>query len=183
MLETFDISDDQYYDPEFYSFASYDIVEANYPLIGEVISIFNSIENTLNDDLVELINQDIDTIGWIIISDMQFSTKFNLWKKIVSYALSLIAQPEKKDQFISEFKELSTSIQEAAVIRNKIAHADWDNINEKLFAKTKTKLAKDNNIAHGYLKINKEEFNKIIETMTQTDCLLSEFGKKLIAML
>src|SRR4051812_3652097 len=78
------IGDDDYYSPKFHEFVTFEVEKQYYPLIGEFISIFNTLEDTLNEDLVELLDSErLVNVGWIVISEMSFSSKVNLWERLV----------------------------------------------------------------------------------------------------
>lgn len=172
------VDDDEYYNPQFYKFAPYEIVKQNYPFIGEIISLFNSLENLINDSLIEYINEDFDAIGWIVISELPFSAKLKLWKRLLQFILSFEKNNTLKDELKKECSKLSNDIEKLMEIRNKVAHADWDNIGENLFAKVNSKLDEDT-IRHHYVRINETEFEKIISEFEAVEQRFAQFTKRL----
>jgi hypothetical protein len=175
MINKHNIDSDEYYNLDFYKYATYEIIKQNYPLVGEVISLFNSLENELNEHLVDYINDEIEDIGWIVICELDFSSKLKLWKRILSYILSTEENIKLKTDLTNKMLSLHKDIINMMEIRNKIAHADWDNMSEKFFVKVDTKLEKDG-IRHKYLTINEEEFEKIISEFENVEERLMEFG-------
>lgn len=178
MIKKHSIDADEYYNPDFYKQASYQIIEKNYYFIGQIISQFNSIENDINDYLVDYINNEIEDIGWIVITDLDFSAKLKLWKRIVTYFLTHEKDLKVKEDMTNEIAALNKDITKLMEIRNKIAHADWDNMNENLFVKVQTKLENDS-IKHIHLTINEEEFDIISAEFDAVDKRLTNFGDTL----
>lgn len=143
MINKHEIDSDEYYNPEFYKYASYEITSEYYPYIGELISLFNSLDNSLNECLIDFINNENVDIGLIVISDLSFSNKMRIWKKLVMWYLSKIKNKSLQTHLIKKLEEIYKELADKASIRNTIGHADWENMNEKLFVKSKTKSGKD----------------------------------------
>src|SRR4051812_21588057 len=79
------VNSDEHYNPIFYKPASYELVEDTYPLIGQVTSLFNAQDDLLSEIMIDYINPDDAEIGWILISNMQFSQKTDIWEKLLHW--------------------------------------------------------------------------------------------------
>lgn len=176
MIEKFPIDSDQYYDPAFFKFAPFELTKEYYPLIGELISIFNGIENDLNESLVTLINYELDEIGWIVISELTYSSKVTTWCRLVGFYMLEIEKEKLNDieKAKEDFETIEKTLRELGADRNMIAHADWEGMNENQYVKVKTKPNK-NQIEHSHIKLTKEEFEKIIERYEKWGLEFSKF--------
>lgn len=163
MIEKISIDSEKYYSPTFSKYVSYEVTKEYYPLIGELISIFNGIENDLNDSLITLINNEKDELGWILISELPYSSKVKIWTKIIELYINDIEKDRNKNlqKIREDFNSFEKKLVELGEERNAVAHADWDFMNENLYVKTKTKSSKKG-IEHFHIKLNKEEFDKLI---------------------
>ena len=181
-METHKIDSDEHYNPRFYKPVAYEILEEYYPLIGQVIASFNSLEDDINEALVDYINNKIDEIGWTIIADMPFYSKLHLWNKLIElWARQDLEINEPEIQFfLNDAQNIFKKINRLSELRNKIVHADWDNMNEKLFAKSKAKTGKKG-IEHIYLSINSEEFEKITDQLDEVSKEFYSFNKKFLS--
>ncbi|MEO6305871.1 MAG: hypothetical protein ABIP51_22180 [Bacteroidia bacterium] len=157
------VDSDKHYDPDFYKFASFEIIEDYYPLIGQLATEFNSIDDALSESLSELINYNENEIGWLLISSMGFVQKVDCWEKILYwYIHDSYLTNEKKEQEKDKVKKLAEKLKDVGAKRNKLVHADWDGMNDKLLVKNKTTTS-NKGVEHHYLSIDKVEFEKIIE--------------------
>lgn len=171
------VDSDKHYTPEFYKPAPAEILEAYYPLIGEVASQFNYVDDLLSESLVGFINQDDDEIGWIVIAGMQFNQKVDLWEKILKWSIHDSDWNEAvKASETLKVKDISLELKDVATKRNKIVHADWEGISDKLLVKTKTKNS-DKGVQHCYVSIEKSEFDKIIDQFDSLGIKLYDFDK------
>ena len=168
------IDSNKHYSADFYKPTSYKIIEEYFPLIGEITSSFNSLDNLLSEDLIEFINPNDSEIGWIIISGMSFVQKIELWENILLWYIKDDGKLDDEQILIEKLKDLSNNLKEIGIIRNKIVHADWDGMNDKLLVKNKTKTSKKGGVEHYYLTIDKTEFYKRI---IQIEVIYDEFSK------
>lgn len=163
------IDADEFYNPAFYNFATYEIIKEYYPFIGEVISALNSIEDVLNEFIIDLIDIDNDK-GWVIISDLPYSGKIKLWKRLIQYTLHII-EVKDKAEILTEVKSLVNDLTKVGEMRNKVAHANWESLTDKLFVHSGTKIT-DTGITHHYFSVDSEEFDKIIEEFERVEARL-----------
>lgn len=177
MIEKLPVDSERYYSPSFSKFASFERTKEYYPLIGELISIFNGIEQELNESLVTLINNEQDEIGWILISDMPYSSKVKTWSRLINYYINELEEKGGKDssKINKDYKSIEKTLEELGTDRNAIAHADWEGMNENLYVKARTKHSK-NGVEHFHIKLNKEEFEKLIERFDKWSLEFSNFN-------
>lgn len=178
------VDSDTHYEPSFYNNASHEIIANFYPLVGIICASFNTLEDTLSEYLTEFINPDDYEIGWIVIANMQFSNKIDLWEKILKWYVydDEIFDEKEKEHLTLKIKNLSVEMKELMIKRNKIVHADWDGMNDELLVKNKTKVS-DKGVSHHYLSIKQIEFDKLIKNFNSTDVALHNFNKEIISKL
>lgn len=169
------IDDEKYYSPDFYKYVSYEVGKEYFPLIGEFISVFNSLEDALSEELIDYLENDkMPNIGWIIISEMSYISKVYLWEKLLSnvghYPIDDETTKEKKQKetFIKRVENTRKELAELGEIRNCIAHGNWQYMNTSYYVKTKTKADKKG-IIHQHLEIKKDEFGSLIERVEKAE--------------
>ena len=110
------------------------------PRIGELVIVFNSLEESINAELVEMINQNDETIGHVVISGMSFSAKVDLFGQL--YRCMFVALGT--NDLVSRLDALIVDLKDAARKRNEAVHGAWLDYDVKsLSVKTKTKVRKD----------------------------------------
>lgn len=180
------IDDDTYYDPAFSKYGSYEMESQYYPLIGELVSVFNSLEYTLSEELIEYIENDkMPNAAYIIISGMSFSTKWRLWVDLLLNNLSedIGELKTKETQELKEHKSKISSIgktfERFGKIRNDLVHGTWGYINEQGLIKTKTKTNNKKQLVHEHIEIKRDDFNTLISEIEKFDIEFLEYSKKI----
>jgi hypothetical protein len=178
MKDFHNINNEEYYKPEFYKFASIEEQESFYPLIGRLITTFNSLENEISECLVGQISV-TDEIGWIVISDLGFNEKLRLWEKICNYFIEFIKDDLIKQQYSGKLITLSRNLLDYSKIRNSITHANWSELSEKSMVKTKTRFS-NKKVTHAHILAKKEDFEKVLEEFDAIHDELDIFVDKII---
>lgn len=183
------IDDDTYYDPAFYKFPSPEVEKKYHPYIGELVSVFNSLEETLSEELIEYIKNDkMPYAADIIVSWMSYSEKWKFWREILLTHLSMhIGNPkELSTEEQVELKEYRKKIPDMAMafehfgkIRNDIVHGAWGYINEQNLIKTKTTVNKRKEIVHEHIEINEENFDALIDEILEFEIEFEKYSEKI----
>jgi len=63
---------------------AYEYVEDLMPLIGEVVLFFNALESDLDDDLCKTISDRSDQKGLLVLHNMMYATKVDLFQRFTS---------------------------------------------------------------------------------------------------
>lgn len=180
------IDDDTYNNPTFYKFGSYEMEEQYYPLIGELVSVFNSLEDDLSEELIWYIENDrIPDAAYIIISGLSFSSKWKLWVDLllnfVSEDIGELTSKEAKElhAFKSKIKKMGQAFERFGKIRNDIVHGTWGYMNEQGFIKTKTKTNSKKQLVHEHIQIKKKPFQELIVEIDKFNINFTQFNKEI----
>lgn len=95
------------------------------PDIGYLVIAFNSLEDLLDNTIVEYVDANNEVVGYAVISGMSFSQKIDLLNRIVSYELNILNIEKKKKAKVDKFNILLQTLREANVARNDIIHSAW----------------------------------------------------------
>ena len=114
-------------------------LDAIAPAIGYLVFSFNSLENTLDTILIEFISDDVEEVGAAVIDGMTFHSKVNLLGKLYHVMLAAL----EDDVFGERLKDLLSSLDQAAEMRNSVVHAAWLEYNTATrTVRTKRKVTK-----------------------------------------
>lgn len=186
IFQSHQIDDDTYYDPNFWKFGSYEMESQYYPLIGELVSVFNSLEDTLSEELIQYIeNERMPNAAYIIISGMPFNTKWKLWVELLLNCLSEDID-ELTSKEIQELKEQKSKISKIGKtferfgkIRNDLVHGTWGYINEQGLIKTKTKTNSKKQLVHEHIEIKSEDFKALISEIEKFDTQFLKYSQEI----
>jgi len=180
------IDDDTYYDPAFWKYGSYEMEKQYYPLIGEVVSVFNTLEDTLSEELIEYIENDkMPNAAYLIISSMSFSMKWKLWVEMLLNFLSEdmgeLTEEDIKEQREHKAKitKIGKTFERFGKIRNDLVHGTWGYISEQGLIKTKTKINSKKQLVHEHIEIKKNDFELLINEIEKFDTEFAEYNKKI----
>jgi hypothetical protein len=180
------IDDDTFYEPSFWKYGSYEMEKKYYPLIGELISVFNSLEDTLSEELVDYIENDkMPNAAQLIISKMNFSHKWQLWSELLlnriaadSSELSIEDRQEQKEHQsrISKFRK---TFERYGKIRNDLVHGTWGSINEQGLIKTQTRTNGKGILVHVHIEIKEESFKALIDEIEQFELEFEKYNENI----
>ena len=89
------------------------------PKIGEVVIWFNTLEADIDHILCQYISDRSDQKGLMVVSNMMYATKIDLFEKFTADFLRSINQP------LDWFSQLMSDLRECGTLRNKVVHANW----------------------------------------------------------
>jgi len=150
-----------------------EILEQYAPKIGELILTFSDLENTLNGEIVKIICERTDTVGYAIICDMKYRQKINTFVNLFGLLISSVG--DKK--LSAEFDSIISRLINTAEYRNNVAHAEWCNLDENSRVRVKIKSDKTGTTSI-FKKIAIETLEKQIEEINKLSEDLYEFYER-----
>lgn len=161
-LEQHDFYDDDYIDEQ------EDVLA---PIIGSFLINFSRLEHEVNISLSDTISHSSHHVGYIIVKDLDFSEKVSILKDLITLHLSATGSKNLK-----RFGVLHKRLVECMEFRNKIAHANWNTLDEEGFVRVKISAGKNS----GFVTLKKERLTpdvikEGIERMSNLEDELYEF--------
>ncbi len=146
-------------------------LEETLPVIGEVIMYFNGLESDLNSVLCEWFTDRTDSMGLIVMGSMSYSAKVDLLKRLCDdFHLAMGASTVG-------YQAIITNLHECSRLRNMVAHADWESMDEQGYTFVKLKISK-NGLKQEYVQFTRESLEKIVALINTTRNELYEFWEK-----
>ena len=138
------------------------------PFIGLIITYFNSLESSLDSILCENFTDRTDSVGLIVLNKMGFSAKIDLLKRFCdNFQINL-------DENINGYDQIINDLRESARLRNLVAHANWESIDEEGYTYVKLKISKQG-MQQEYVQFTEESLQKIVELIIKTRYNLDQF--------
>jgi hypothetical protein len=142
------------------------------PLIGEVVIWFNTLESDIDHILCKFISDRTDQKGLLIVANMMYATKLDLFERLsTDFLRATASEPEWFPKLLSDMRECGT-------LRNKVVHANWMYTNEEGYTQVKIKVGK-RGLEHELTQFTTESLQLIIEKFQtvreQLDYLTMEF--------
>ena len=151
---------------------AYDYVRDLMPGIGEVVIWFNTLESDVDHILCRHISDRSDQIGLMVVSNMMYATKIDLFEKFTADQL------RSKGQSLEWFPKLMSDLRECGTLRNKVVHSNWMYTDTDGYTQVKIKVGKQG-LEHELTQFTKEAMKlivgKIEATRSQLDYLDMEF--------
>jgi hypothetical protein len=151
---------------------AYEYVQDLLPLIGEVILFFNCLESDLDDLICENISDRTDYKGLLVLHNMMYATKIDLYERFRS---------EELRQFgweIAGFAGLISNLKECGTFRNKVVHANWQHTDDEGYTHVRFKMGKQG-LEHELVQFSVESLEQIIEKIIGTRNALENFEEAL----
>jgi hypothetical protein len=144
-----------------YLFDNNDFLEETAPLIGYVVHTFNRLDESLNDAICKQVSDRTDEPGAVIIYKMSFSSKVDLFYRMVR------TMEVNCGGSIPSLQKLTESLKKCANLRNAIVHAEWYNMNEEGYTYVKLNFSK-NGMQQSYWQFTPDSLNEIINFIRKT---------------
>lgn len=151
---------------------AYDYVEELLPLIGEVVLFFNSLEADIDSLICEDISDRTDHKGLLVLHNMMFSTKVDLYERCKGEELRICGFS------IPCFKELISALRECGSLRNRVVHANWQYTNDEGYTHVRFKMGQDG-LEHELVQFSVESLEKVIEKIISAREALEGFEEAL----
>ena len=138
------------------------------PLIGFIVHSFNSLDGLLNSTICELINDRTDQPGAVVIYKLPFSSKVDLFCRLVR-SMELAYDGE-----IPCFKKIVEDLKKCGQLRNAVVHAEWDHVDEKGYTFIKMHFDK-NGMRQQYWQFTPDALEDIDNFIDDTYDLFNKF--------
>ena len=141
------------------------------PYIGEVIMYFNGLEDDLSSILCEWFTDRTDQMGLVVMGSMAYAAKVDLLKRLCddfhnSLGVSTLG-----------YESIVKMLHECARLRNMVAHANWESMNEDAFTFVRLRISKSG-LKQEYVQFTKESLIKVVELIMETRNELNEFSER-----
>jgi hypothetical protein len=150
---------------------AYDYVQNLLPNIGEVVIWFNMLEVEIDHILCQHISNRSDQKGLMVVSNMMYATKIELFERFTADLL------RSTGQTLDWFPQLLSDLRECGTLRNKIVHANWMYTDNDGYTQVKIKVGKQG-LEHELTQFTKDSMDQIIAKIdsarTQLDYLSME---------
>lgn len=140
-------------------------------LIGFIIMYFNGLEQHLDKVICETFTDRSDSTGLLVLHRMGFSTKVELFKRFCDDLHS--SCPAIKID-LNKYDKLISNLAESGRLRNLVAHADWENTDEKGYTFVRLKISKSG-MEQEYVQFTEDSLKEIITLILKTRMQLGEY--------
>jgi hypothetical protein len=147
---------------------SWDHIEDSLSHVGYIIMGFNGLEKDLDGMLCETLSDRTDTIGLIVIQNMQFMAKVNLFIRFCDDLHFTVGSTPM------QYKTLLAKLKAAATYRNTVVHADWENTDEHGFTYSKIEIA-NGEMRQEYVELTPSVLTAMIRGFEETRNQLDEY--------
>ncbi len=148
-----------------------EFIEEALPFVGEVIMYFNGLEDHLNSVLCECFTDRTDQMGLVVMGSMAYASKVELFKRLCDDFHNAMATSTVG------YQKIINDLHECARLRNMVAHANWESMNEEGYTFVKLKISRQG-LKQEYMQFTKESLIGIVELIMKTRNELYEFWEK-----
>lgn len=146
----------------------WEYLDESLPNIGLIVMYFNGLESLLDQMLCEMFTERTDRTGLIVLQNMQYSSKVNLFSRFSNELhLSLNEAPPS-------YEKLLDKLREAARLRNIVVHADWENTDDDGYTYVNIKFS-ENGMEQEYVQLSAESLENIVDTVLDVRKRLGEY--------
>lgn len=146
---------------------SWDHIEDALSHVGYIIMGFNGLEKDLDRILCQTFSDRSDAMGLIVLQNMPFSAKVNLFKKFSDDFHQALTKPSSYDNLIDKLGAASRQ-------RNIIAHADWENTDEEGYTYTRINFSGEG-MQQEYVQLTRTTLESVIDTISDARNQLDEY--------
>jgi len=143
-------------------------LEAALPLVGQIVMYFNTLEKELDKAIYECFSDRSDQLGIIVIHNMNYSSKVDLFKRHSEQFHLMYNNP------VTMFEPLIKDLKECGRLRNVTVHADWENTDTEGYTYLGVKI-NNNGISQEYIQFSLESLNNILDLIFSTRHKLSDY--------
>lgn len=151
---------------------AFQYVENLLPLIGEVILFFNSLESDLDSVICEIISDRTDLKGLLVLHNMMYATKVELYERFRSEELRLCGLE------MPSFRKLISNLKECGTLRNRVVHANWQYTDNEGYTHVRMKMGKIG-LEHELVQFSIESLEQIIEKIIGAREAIEDFEELL----
>jgi hypothetical protein len=155
---------------------AWDYLDESLPNVGRIVMYFNGLEKLLDQMLCETFSDRSDTTGLIVLQNMQYSAKVNLFSRFSDDLHRAFGDPPKP------YEKLLDRLREAAKQRNIVVHADWENTDDNGYTYSTIRFA-DGGMQQEYIQLTTAALESIVETILAARKQLGEYWEAKSEML
>ena len=134
----------------------WEYLDDSLPMVGMIVMYFNGLEKLLDMMLCEEFTDRTDSVGLIVLHNMNFSAKVNLFGRFSDEFHRVIGTvPEA-------YHKLLDALRDAADSRNLVVHADWENTDDDGFTYVKLRFSK-NGMEQEYVQLSEVSLSRVID--------------------
>lgn len=138
------------------------------PLIGAVVVYFNSLEALLDMVLCETFSDRTDSTGLIVLTNMGYSAKLNLFKRFCDDFHTATGHE------IDGYAHVIGELRECAKLRNHVVHANWEQTDEQGYTYVRLKVSKSG-MQQEYAQFSKESLEALVTRIENAMEKLGEY--------
>lgn len=146
----------------------WEYLDNSLPNIGLIVMYFNGLESLLDQMLCEMFTERTDRTGLIVLQNMQYSSKVNLFSRFSNELHSNFSEVPPS------YEKLLDKLREAARLRNIVVHADWENTDDDGYTYVNIKFS-DNGMEQEYIQLSAESLENIVDTILDARKRLGEY--------
>jgi hypothetical protein len=155
---------------------SEDFLEESASLIGYIVQSFNTLEEELTSLISGLFFDDDDTLGLLVTSNMTYSQKVDLFKRL------LLREQEALKRTMACFNTLVQNLTDAGTLRNTVVHADWETAHPDGYTLCKVKV-NSHGVQHEYVQFSIDSLNDILNLINETMDMFNVYEEEHAALL
>jgi hypothetical protein len=146
------------------------------PHIGAIVMFFNALEKDLDRLLCETISDRSDAPGLIVLQNMQYSAKVNLFSRFSDELHSALGEVP------TPYNKLLDKMREAARQRNIVVHADWASTDEEGYTYSTLRFS-DGGMEQEYVQLSATALESIVETIRAVRDQLEDYSEAKLEMM
>ena len=146
----------------------WEYLDESLPNIGLIVMYFNGLEKLLDQMLCEMFTERTDRTGLIVLQNMQYSSKVNLFGRFSDELHSCFVEVP------THYDGLLNKLREAARLRNIVVHADWENTDNDGYTYTSIKFS-ENGMEQEYVQLSAESLAIIVDKILDARKQLGEY--------
>lgn len=147
---------------------AWEYIDQSLPMIGKIVMYFNGLEKFLDHMLCDIFSDRSDAPGLIVLQNMQYSAKVNLFARFSDEFHRAVGTIPK------EYDGLTDKLRNAAKQRNIVVHADWENTDDEGFTYSTIRFA-DGGMEQEYVQLSLSALEAILGAILAARVQLGEY--------
>lgn len=146
----------------------WDYLDDSLPNVGLIVMYFNGLEKSLDRMLCVTFSDRTDTTGLIVLQNMHYSAKVNLFSRFSDELHRAVGEVPKP------YFGLLENLRNAAKQRNIVVHADWENTDEEGYTYSTIRFL-DGGMEQEYVQLTSSTLESIVDTILAARKQLGEY--------
>jgi hypothetical protein len=143
-------------------------IDASLPRIGLIVMYFNGLEKLLDQMLCEIFSDRTDAPGLIVLQNMQYSAKVNLFSRFSDEHHRAVGEVP------AVYMGLMDKLRNAAKQRNIVVHADWENTDDDGFTFSNIRFS-DGGMEQEYVQLTADSLEAVLGTVLGARAQLGQY--------